>query len=315
MNTTDSLTTPPFFCTFSTKNQAIGRFAPSPTGALHFGSLIAATASYLCARNQQGQWLLRIEDIDTQRCHKESTTSIINTLEAYGFEWDGDITYQSQRNEAYQEALDSIKEYIYPCSCTRKQLLASSSAGEFGYIYPGFCRNGAKKSGNLSIRVKTTNDKICFKDQCQKGMLCQDIYKEIGDFILKRSDGLFAYQLAVVVDDAWQGITQVVRGADLYDNTPRQIYLQQILGYSQPDYLHFPVATNSSGKKFSKQNLSPEISLKDKRTRLLKVLSFLGQQPPILDNFSSLKDLWLWAIKNWDSSKIPQKQIIQFPDD
>ena len=314
MNTfTSSQPIPPLFDTFSGKSPATGRFAPSPTGALHFGSLIAATASYLCVHNQKAaansQWLLRIEDVDTQRIQKGATRAIIKTLEAYGFEWDGEILYQSKRTEIYQNALESIRQHTYPCSCTRKQLQESAATGKFGYIYPGFCRKGLRNPENThqSMRLRTTDDNICFDDYCQKHRFCQNINKEVGDFILKRSDGLFAYQLAVVVDDAWQGVNQIVRGADLYDNTPRQIYLQKLLAYPQPQYLHFPVGVDHSGKKLSKQNLSPELSLKGKRKQLIKALEFLGQQPLEPQNYSSVEELWQWAKLNWDASKIPRK--------
>ena len=304
--------------------KTIGRFAPSPTGPLHFGSLIAATASYLSAKTKNGQWLLRIEDVDTQREQKGATQSIINSLEAYGFKWDGEITYQSQRSKYYQEALNTLGDLIYPCSCTRKSLMAST--GSYSYIYPGFCRKGMtnQDAQNHSIRVLTDEKPVCFVDQCQESKndkahpptftwslkkpqkLCQNINKEVGDFILKRTDGLWAYQLAVVVDDALQGITEVVRGADLFDNTPRQIYLQGLLGYPQPSYLHFPVAVDDSGKKLSKQNLSPEISLDQKREILVSTLDFLGQQPPQASEFSTLVDLWKWALQNWDIESIPK---------
>ena len=218
--------------------------------------------------------------------------------------------YQSQRNEAYREALESIKQHIYPCSCTRKELRAAATmGGNFTYIYPGFCRETLKNpdSTHLSIRVKTHNEQICFEDLCQTGSFCQKINKEIGDFIVKRSDGLFAYQLAVIVDDAWQGITEIVRGADLFDNTPRQIFLQGLLAYPTPQYLHLPVVVNSFGDKLSKHNLSPEILLTEKRDNIIEALHFLGQNPPAIDNFSSLQDLWLWAIKNWDSANISKQ--------
>ncbi len=294
---------------FSPTETTIGRFAPSPTGSLHFGSLIAAIASYLSVRHQQGKWLLRIEDVDIHRKQKGASSAIIHALESYGFEWDGDIVFQSQRTSAYEEALAAISDKTYPCSCTRKELQAAALTGKFSYIYPGFCREKLKnKTANqLSIRVKTNTDQICFDDRCQPEKFCQNIKKEIGDFVLKRSDGLFAYQLAVVVDDAWQGITEVVRGADLFDNTPRQIYLQNLLGFSHPDYLHFPVAIDHSGKKLSKQNLSPEISLASKRLNLINALDFLGQQPPALAEFSSLDNVWLWAIKHWNADRIPKK--------
>lgn len=290
----------------------IGRFAPSPTGPLHFGSLVAAVASYLCARQHtQSEWHLRIEDVDTQRKQKGSATSIINALEAYGFEWDGDIVYQSQRTEYYQEALDGLKYHVYPCSCTRKELQKLSTNMTYGYIYPGLCRNGIQNTDvkNPSIRLKTTNDEICFQDQCQPEKFCQSIKTEIGDFILKRRDQLFAYQLAVVVDDHLQGINHIVRGADLFDNTPRQIYIQQLLNYQTPEYLHFPVATTLDEKKLSKQNHSPEIESDKTITileNLLSALSFLGQDTPAPKEFSNTVELWQWAISNWDSNKIPK---------
>ena len=314
--------------THTNTKHVIGRFAPSPTGPLHFGSLIAATASYLCAKKNDGKWLLRIEDIDTQREQKGAAQSIINTLAVYGFEWDGEITYQSQRSEYYQAALASLDKLVYPCSCTRKSLMAST--GSYSYIYPGLCRDGIanKQAENHSIRVLTNEEPICFSDLCQSNdnnannkeghpptfarssgnanEFCQNINKAVGDFILKRSDGLWAYQLAVVVDDALQGVTEVVRGADLFDNTPRQIYLQKLLGYSQPQYLHFPVAVDEAGKKLSKQNLSPEISADQRRATLVSALAFLGQQPPDASEFSSLDDLWKWAFANWNTENIPK---------
>ncbi len=287
----------------------IGRFAPSPTGPLHFGSLIAATASYLNAKAHTAKnslWLLRIEDIDTQRTQKGAAISIINTLESYGFEWDGEITTQSLRSDFYQDALDSIRESIYPCSCTRKSLMAST--GSYSYIYPGYCRHGITNpdAKNLSTRVLTSKNPFGFNDLCQTEYFSQNINKDVGDFILKRSDGLWAYQLAVVVDDALQGVTEVVRGADLFDNTPRQIYLQHLLGYSIPDYLHFPVVVDETGKKLSKQNSAPNVSSNKKRATLIDTLNFLGQSPPTVDEFSSLNDLWLWAFENWNTENIPK---------
>ena len=300
----------------------IGRFAPSPSGPLHFGSLIAATASYLAAKqNPKGKWLLRIEDVDTQREQKGASQTIIETLQTYGFVWDGDILYQSRQNESYQSALESISEHIYQCSCTRKYLLSLSAQDTYGYIYPGICRKEINNpdAENLSIRVKTISEEICFKDQCQPDVFCQNIEQDIGDFILKRSDGLYAYQLAVVVDDALQGNNQIVRGSDILDNTPRQIYLQRLLGYQQPEYLHFPTAVTADGKKLSKQNFSPAISTEknssNKKTEtLLAALMFLGQNPPDSSNFESLDDLWQWAFQYWDNDKIPKvmSQITEF---
>ena len=294
-------------------NPYIGRFAPSPTGPLHFGSLIAATASYLCARLNQGQWLLRIEDIDKPRTQKGASKAIIHTLEKYGFEWNGKIRYQSEHNKDYQDALDQLQAVTYPCSCTRKTLQARAATGTFSYIYPGYCRTGLSQpqASQTSIRLRTDVhsclNKAGFIELCQSAPYSQILEKEVGDFILKRSDGLFSYQLAVVVDDHLQGVSDIVRGADLFDNTPRQNYLQCLLGYSQPRYLHFPVAVYHNGKKLSKQNASPPISLHKKRGTLLSVLQFLGQTPPSVDNFSSVNDIWQWAVQNWDINLIPKR--------
>ncbi len=298
----------------------IGRFAPSPTGALHFGSLIAAVASYLCARqHQQSQWILRIEDVDTERKIKGAATSIIKTLEAYGFEWDGGITYQSERSIHYEAALDSIPKHVYRCSCSRKDLQKLSTNMRYGYNYPGLCRKAIQNPEvtSPSVRLLTNNEEICFQDGCQPELFCQNIETDIGDFIVKRRDGLFAYQLAVVVDDHLQGVNQVVRGADLFDNTPRQIYLQQLLGYKTPDYLHFPVATTANGKKLSKQNLSPEITPDSKTSSLqllIKALCFLGQDPPELHEFANLDDFWQWAMSHWNSHAIPKTMDIIYSD-
>ncbi len=296
----------------------IGRFAPSPSGPLHFGSLIAATASYLCAKSVNGKWLLRIEDVDKFRIKENSISSIINTLESYGYQWDGDILYQSQRSEAYQDALDSLGKLAYPCTCTRKFLQKQVPAGIYGYIYPGFCREQISNpdAPQFAMRLRTNNTIIGFDDTLQAA-LSQDIEAEVGDFIIKRSDKMFSYQLAVVVDDDYQQITEVVRGSDLLDNTPRQLYLQQCLGYQQPSYLHFPTAITADGKKLSKQNHSPEVDPLQKRLTILKTLNFLGQQAPAIDQFSTLEALWDWAIKNWDRDKIPAQITLpeNYPDD
>jgi len=297
----------------------VGRFAPSPTGPLHFGSLIAATASYLNIKSKpDGKWLLRIEDLDTQREQKGATQSIISTLEAYGFQWDGEIVYQSQRNEYYQAALEMLAEHTYPCSCTRKELQAlSTSDAKYTIIYPGLCRDKPKNtnSEHFAIRLKTNNETICFQDLCQQGQFCQKLEKDVGDFVLKRRDGLYAYQLAVVVDDALQQVTEIVRGADLFDNTPRQIYLQRLLNLPTPDYLHFPVAVTHDGKKLSKQNGAPDIGVKNKRQILVEVLEFLGMTPPHFSTFFSLDDCWGWAIKHWDSAKIPKTLTKHYEND
>ncbi|EIJ32798.1 tRNA glutamyl-Q(34) synthetase GluQRS [Thiothrix nivea] len=288
----------------------IGRFAPSPTGPLHFGSLVAATASYLAARQAGGKWLLRIEDIDKPREQSGAADSIIHTLTAYGFGWDGDILYQSQRLDAYHEALASLHGHTYPCTCSRKDIQAHGHMGAFGTVYPGTCRGklAPNHSSQHAIRLRTHDEPICFTDRIQ-GEYCQRLESELGDFVILRADGLFAYQLAVVVDDAFQGVNQVVRGADLLDNTPRQIWLQQLLGFPRPDYVHVPLVLNASGQKLSKQNLAPAIRTTDRLQRLVASLRFLGQPCPEMGAFANLTAFWDWAIANWDMTKISKTQV------
>ncbi len=289
-----------------------GRFAPSPTGPLHFGSLIAAVASYLDAKAHDGRWLLRIEDLDTPRTLAGASDAILNSLEAFGFEWDEDVVYQSQRTELYEKYLDTLKsgDLVYPCSCSRKEIADSAIQGVDGVIYPGTCRHGpAKEKPAKAWRVRTYPETIAFEDSVQ-GHIEQNIAHDIGDFVLKRADGLFAYQLAVIVDDAEQRITHVVRGADLLDSTPRQIYLQQLLELPTPQYLHVPVATNAAGEKLSKQTLAEAIDPYHASTQLWSALDFLGQNPPkdLLSN--SLGDLWSWAISHWQIAAIPHQRAI-----
>jgi glutamyl-Q tRNA(Asp) synthetase len=289
-----------------------GRFSPSPTGPLHFGSLIAAVASYLDAQANHGRWLLRIEDLDTPRTVDGASDAILHALERLGFEWDEEILYQSQRSGLYETYLNSLisKNLAYPCSCSRKEIADSATLGIDGVVYPGTCRNGLDKDRpNKAWRVKTYPRIVAFDDAVQ-GHLAQDIARDIGDFVLKRADGLFAYQLAVVVDDAEQGITHVVRGADLLDSTPRQIYLQQLLALPTPQYLHIPVATNAAGEKLSKQTLTQAIDLGCASNELWKALYFLGQNPPHDLRESALAALWAWAKSHWQVSAIPQQRAI-----
>jgi glutamyl-Q tRNA(Asp) synthetase len=227
-----------------------GRFAPSPTGPLHFGSLVAAVASYVDARTHDGEWLVRMEDVDEPRSVPGADQDILRTLEAFGFEWDGPVVWQSTRKDAYREALDRLRAsgLAYACSCSRR---------EAGPAYPGTCRNGVRDpSKPISWRARVVRD-------------------DIDDFVLFRSDGLFAYQLAVVVDDEWQGITDVVRGADLLDSTPRHLWLQDALGYRHPVYRHIPVVVNAAGEKLSKQTGAPALDLAKAPEVLLQALEFL----------------------------------------
>jgi glutamyl-Q tRNA(Asp) synthetase len=298
----------------------IGRFAPSPTGLLHFGSLVAAVASYCDAKSQGGKWLLRMEDLDKPREVKGATNEILRTLEGFGFEWDDDVICQSQRNEIYAEALNTLQKQnlIYPCTCTRKEIADSSNAqGIDGLIYPKTCLNKPTLQTNIHAAYRATvlNENISFLDKIQ-GEITQNMARDVGDFIVKRADGLFAYQLAVVVDDAVQGITNIVRGADLLNSTPRQIYLQQCLNFITPHYAHIPIAVNAAGEKLSKQTLakpiciSPETPSHLTEHQLFNALNFLGQHPPVEIKNATLSEMWRWAINHWEISAVPnQRQI------
>lgn len=284
-----------------------GRFAPSPTGPLHFGSLVAAVGSYLEAKSHNGEWLVRIENLDPPREIPGATEEILRALEALGMEWDGEVIYQSQRNEAYQIALATLSQQglIYPCTCSRKEIADSSIIGIDGPIYPGTCRDGLPAGKqSAALRVQTSSDPIEFNDAL-RGLIRQRLKDDTGDFVLRRADGIYAYQLAVVVDDAEQGVTHVVRGADLLDSTPRQIYLQQLLGYPTPAYMHLPVALNARGEKLSKQTQAAAIDAADPLPQLLAVVRFLGQEPPAELAEGDVASFWEWAVANWQPGKIP----------
>lgn len=290
-----------------------GRFAPSPTGPLHRGSLVAAVASYLEALSHNGEWLVRMEDVDELRNVRGAADSILRSLEAFGFEWQGEVLYQTQRKDAYEEALQALKQkqLIYPCTCSRKTLRAQAEAGELeesslGYIYPGLCLHNDFADfhpRDYAIRIKTPDDSLAFTDRLL-GHYAQQLKSELGDFIIRRRDGLFAYQLAVVVDDAYQGITHVVRGADLLDSTPRQIYLQQCLDYPSLEYTHMPLIMHNNGDKLSKQTGAEGIGHTASIPLLVQSLEFLGQQPPAELKQASLQDVWQWARQNWSLGKV-----------
>jgi len=260
-----------------------GRFAPSPSGPLHFGSLIAALGSFPMARSEGGQWLLRIEDIDTPRVVPGAADHILHTLEAFGLYWDGAVVYQSRRLPHYQDALQRLLAagLAYPCSCSRQEV-ARAAAKPFGtMIYPGTCRYGpCRPEQPTAIRLRTAAPIIQFHDRIQ-GPYAQCLETAVGDFVIRRADGLFTYQLVVVVDDAAQNITQVVRGSDLLDSTPRQIYLQQLLGLPTPDYGHLPVAVDRLGYKLSKQTQAEPVNWRQPTPTLLAALRFLGHEPPL----------------------------------
>lgn len=307
-----------------------GRFAPSPTGHLHFGSLVAAVGSFLDARHHDGAWIVRMEDLDTPRCIPGAADNILRTLEAFGLYWDGEILYQSKRNAAYEDALQKLRGIgsAYPCCCTRKEIADSALHGIDGPVYPGACRNGIPSGrGSRAWRVRTDTSSFVRAKSAEtvpepaeaclpfdkhgaygstielndllQGIVAQHLASEVGDFVVKRADGLFAYQLAVVVDDAFQHITHVVRGADLLASTPRQIYLQQLLEMYTPAYAHLPVAVNAQGEKLSKQTLAPAITTEDTAAILVKVLEFLRQQPPAELRQGSVEEVLNWAVANW----------------
>jgi len=304
-----------------------GRFAPSPTGPLHFGSLVAAVGSYLDAKHHHGVWLVRMEDLDLPRTVAGAADDILRTLDAFGLHSDEPVTYQSQRTTAYEEALHSLRvgEAVYLCCCTRKEIADTALHGIEGAIYPGTCRDGIKcpsppaplpkGEGSCSVRalswrIRTNNLPVKFNDTLQ-GRTSQHLENEIGDFVVKRADGLFAYQLAVVVDDAFQGITHVVRGCDLLTSTSRQIYLQCLLGFPIPSYLHLPIAVNAQGEKLSKQTLAPAISKDAVVVTLIKALDFLRQQPPAELRQGSVEEILNWAVAHWQSDML--RGCRQFP--
>lgn len=301
----------------------IGRFAPSPTGPLHFGSLIAAVASYAEAKKHQGQWLVRMEDLDKPREIPGAADHILNTLAAFGFEWDGEVVYQSQRTAYYEAVFNKLQNInaIYPCSCSRKEIADSAShTGIEGAIYPRTClQSSLKPNAPLAWRVKTNESPISFNDAIQardgNKTFTQILNKDIGDFVLKRADGLFAYQLAVVVDDAAQGVSNIVRGADLLSSTPRQIYLQQLLSYPQPQYAHVPIAVTPAGEKLSKQTLATAIALADASQLLFSVLRFLGQEPPAELQAQSIQAIWDWTFSHWQLDNIPSSFQLPEPYD
>lgn len=278
-----------------------GRFAPSPSGPLHFGSLVAAVGSYLEARTRGGEWLLRIEDLDPPRTVPGAAESILQALEAHQLQWDRSVLYQSERSEHYLEALEQLAEQgkLFGCNCSRSSLKEVT-------VYPGNCHYAQLALQQHAVRIHTTPQTIRFTDLWQ-GAQQWDLCEEIGDFIIRRADGLYAYQLAVVVDDQLQGVTHVVRGSDLLDSTPRQIYLQQQLHYPSPHYGHLPVAVTPEGQKLSKQNLAAPLNLETPVENLQAALTFLGQEPPAID---TLEALWGWALQQWQRQHVPQQMAI-----
>jgi len=292
-----------------------GRFAPSPTGPLHFGSLIAALGSCLSARSLGGRWLVRMEDLDRQREQAGAADAILRTLEAFGFEWDGPVMRQSERSEAYERALARLDAggALFPCACTRKELSDSALVLEGERVYPGTCRAGLPPGRTArALRVRVPDEVVSFDDSIQ-GATAQNLLREVGDFVVRRADGLFAYQLAVVVDDAEQGITDVVRGADLLASTPRQIVLQRLLGFESPRYAHLPAAVNASGEKLSKQTLARPLDAARAPALIAAALEFLGQDPPGALRRVDVREVWNWSLAHWDLGQVPRRRTLLAP--
>jgi glutamyl-Q tRNA(Asp) synthetase len=287
-----------------------GRFAPSPTGPLHFGSLVAAVASYLDARANAGEWIVRMEDLDPARTLVGADEEILADLEFFGFQfqWDDAVVRQSERTKAYREAFDRLKacDLIYPCGCSRKEIADSTLGADSrsGRRYPGTCADGLPLGRTPRAWRIHVNGSIDFNDRVQ-GTYHQDLAADVGDFVLLRADGVFAYQLAVVVDDAAQGITDVVRGADLLDSTPRQIYLQRVLNVPTPRYLHVPVAVDREGYKLSKQTGAQALDRSRAGELLHSALTFLRQEPPAELRRAGVDEIWAWSIAAWSPQRLP----------
>ena len=289
-----------------------GRFAPSPTGPLHFGSLVAAAGSYLDARSSDGKWMVRVEDLDRSREMPGATDAILSALDAFGFEWDEEVVYQSRRIDLYRAAFERLERIhaVYPCACTRREIADSTLSPQGESIYPGTCRDGLPPGRSArAMRLRVSSSTIAFDDRLQ-GVVRQNLASDSGDFVLRRADGLFAYQLAVVIDDAEQNISDVVRGADLLASTPRQIFLQHLLNVSTPRYLHLPVAVNSRGEKLSKQTRASALDPTRAVPTLWRALSFLNQNPPRELVRTDLSELWIWAIAHWNAGNISRQKIL-----
>ena len=274
----------------------VGRFAPSPTGPLHFGSLITAVASYCDAKAHQGSWLVRIEDTDIPRIYPDSEAHILGAIDAFQFEPDDAIIFQKDRLDLYESVLHQLwqNHLVYACQCTRKMLGSN-------HIYAGTCRELNLPFQQHAIRLKVSDQEICFDDRLQ-GTHCSNLQRDLGDFVLKRRDGIINYQLAVVIDDYLQGITHVVRGADLLDNTERQIWLGAVLGYPQLEYMHLPLAMNDQGQKLSKQNLAQALDLNRASELLQDAIRALHQPEVDLDTPANMLKQ---AIAQWDIQSIP----------
>jgi glutamyl-Q tRNA(Asp) synthetase len=286
-----------------------GRFAPTPSGPLHFGSIIAALGSCLDARTHAGHWCVRMDDLDPPRVMPGAVDEILRCLEALGFEWDGAVLYQSRRRDAYHAALHRLREHglVYPCCCSRKDIADVAVAGAKGPIYPGTCRQGlAPGRPARALRVRATGARVRFEDGVL-GVQDRDLEHEAGDFVLYRADAVYAFHLASAVDDAHQGMTHVVRGADLLESSARQLWLIRALGLAAPRYAHLPVALDASGQKLSKQTQAAPVDPSRPAQTLWPALRFLGQDPPAELARVSVGDIWQWARTNWRLERVPRR--------
>ena len=284
----------------TTETAACGRFAPSPTGPLHFGSLVAALGSLLSARRRGGRWLVRVEDLDTPRNAAGASDSILRDLERLAMHWDGEVVSQCARTDLYGEALETLADrgWTFDCGCSRRDLV--------GGLYPGTCRGGLPPGRSArSVRLRVPADCIEFRDRVQ-GLTTQRLDREVGDFVVLRADGIVAYHLAVVVDDAAQRVSEVVRGCDLLDSTPRQILLQRALGLPTPEYAHLPVAVDANRNKLSKQNLARPVAAQPPGAVLVDALEFLGQRPPRELARAPAEEVLAWGIAGWDRDRVPR---------
>ncbi|MDD1622208.1 MAG: tRNA glutamyl-Q(34) synthetase GluQRS [Methylococcaceae bacterium] len=285
----------------------IGRFAPSPTGPLHLGSLYTALASFLDARRHNGRWLLRIDDLDTPRNVPGAVPAILECLRRFNLHWDGEVYYQSQHIDDYFDAVARLQGQIrlYHCVCSRKRLAA------YPEVYPGFCRDRqTTDDSEYALRVKTDDETLSFEDRIQ-GTIRENPALQHGDFIIKRKDGIIAYQLAVVVDDHLQGVNQVVRGFDLLDSTARQVFLHDLLDYPVPEYMHVPIIVDSQGCKLSKQTRAEAVDENDPAATLILLLDWLKQKPPASLRHAAIPDILDWAIENWQPQRLKKIRAIE----
>ena len=285
-----------------------GRFAPSPTGELHFGSIVAAVASFLDARSRGDEWMVRIDDLDAPRIASGAIAAILRELERLGLHWDGEIVYQSARTGLYAAALEALQAggHCFPCACTRREV--------GGRVYPGTCRDGVPAGREArSVRVRSGTGSIGIEDLVQ-GSCRQDLERDIGDFIVHRADGVFAYHLATAFDDTEQEITRVVRGADLLRSTLPQVFVQDLLSRRRPEYAHLPVATNRHGEKLGKRTRAPPTRLRPASLVACDALRFLAHPAPAELVGAPPEELWSWAIGEWELARVPRVAARVSPD-